>query len=70
MKKIFTVLMIALVMICACNPSTPEVTPDEPVVEVTDSTSVEVTDSTSVETPEKPEFYATTEDMIPEQGNM
>ena len=78
MKKIFTVLMIALVMICACNPSTPEVIPEEPIVEVTDSTSaevtdstsVEVTDSTSVETPEKPEFDATTEDMIPEQGNM
>lgn len=62
MKKIFTVLMIALVMICACNPQTPEVIPEEPVVEVTDSTSVE--------TPEKPEFDATTEDMIPEQGNM
>ena len=70
MKKIFTVLMIALVMICACNPSTPEVIPEEPIVEVTDSTSVEVTDSTSVETPEKPEFDATIEDMIPEQGNM
>ena len=70
MKKIFTVLMIALVMICACNPSAPEVIPEEPIVEVTDSTSVEVTDSTSVETPEKPEFDATTEDMIPEQGNM
>ena len=70
MKKIFTVLTIALVMICACNPPTPEVIPEEPVVEVTDSTSVEVTDSISVETPENPEFDATTEDMIPEQGNM
>ena len=70
MKKIFGVLMIALAMVCACKPTTQEVTPDEPVVEVTDSTSVEVTDSTSVETPENPEFDATTEDMIPEQGNM
>lgn len=62
MKKIFTALMIVLVMVCACNPSTPEVTPEEPIVEVTDSTSIE--------TPENPEFEATTEDMIPEQGNM
>lgn len=67
MKKIFTALMIILVMVCACNPSTSEVTSDEPTVEVTDSTSA---DSTSAETPENPEFEATTEDMIPEQGNM
>ncbi|MBR6540608.1 MAG: hypothetical protein IKT74_03665 [Bacteroidales bacterium] len=70
MKKIFAALMITLAMVCACKPSTPEVTPDEPVVEVTDSASVEVTDSTFVETPENPDFNASTEDMIPEEGNM
>ena len=53
MKKIFTALMIALAMACACNPPTPEVTSDEPVVENAPDT-----------------LHATTEDMIPEQGNM
>lgn len=62
MKKIFAAVMIALVMACACNPPTPEVSPDEPVVEVTDSTTVE--------TPENPDFNASTEDLIPEEGNM
>lgn len=59
MKKTFAALMIALAMICACAPSTSEVTPDEPIVEVTDSTIVET-----------PDFNASTEDLIPEEGNM
>lgn len=38
MKKIFAALMITLSMVCACNPATPEVTPEEPTVETVPDT--------------------------------
>lgn len=53
MKKIFTALMIMLVMVCACKPTTSEVTPEEPTVETVPDT-----------------LHATTEGLIPEEGNM
>lgn len=53
MKKIFAVLMIALAMVCACKPTTQEVTPEEPTIETVPDT-----------------LHASTENMIPEQGNM